>query len=371
MFVDIPNSCDLKKFFCHFTNQNIYLENVLKRDKNNFDLLRLIASFLVIFGHSFALFPSRFPEPIKEYLKFDYSGGLAVTVFFFLSGILVSGSFINAKNVYHYILKRVARIWPGLTVCLLLTVFIVGPLFSTLSLKDYFFDINTWDYLKTNILLFQVTASLPGVFIYNLHEGVNGSIWTLPVEIRCYLFILIVGLAGLFRKKWIFALFALIVIALFKYFNDSFTLIFGSIGANFFLLFLAGTCCYIFRKQIIINFYLSLFLILLWIFIGKHLPYPQVSFYLIFVYTCLVFVSNKFIVSIKLVGDFSYGVFIYGFIVQQIIAYYSAGISAYQSMWISFPASFLIAYFSWFYIEKPALTFTHNYIKKRESPQQA
>lgn len=70
----------------------IVLADILPRDKNAFDLVRLFAAVAVIFGHSFYIFPTGgYSEPVTQLIQKNYSGTLAVGVFFFLSGILVTG----------------------------------------------------------------------------------------------------------------------------------------------------------------------------------------------------------------------------------------------------------------------------------------
>src|SRR5476651_590052 len=97
------------------------LDTVLKRENNNFDFIRLLASLMVVYGHSFTLFNnSGYHEPFKVLLKTDYSGSLAVYVFFALSGCFITGSFLSGKGYWHFIRMRLFRIWPALITCIVL-----------------------------------------------------------------------------------------------------------------------------------------------------------------------------------------------------------------------------------------------------------
>src|ERR1700754_722361 len=111
------------------------LEQAIDRENNNFNLIRLLASLLVIFGHSFYLFPTNgYHEPISGLFKGDYTGSIAVYIFFFLSGIFIVASFVNSKTFFRFIIMRVFRIYPALIICNIITVFIVGAIFTTLSI---------------------------------------------------------------------------------------------------------------------------------------------------------------------------------------------------------------------------------------------
>ena len=178
------------------------LDTILKRDNNNFDLIRLIAALMVVFGHSFQLFNSNgYTEPIRFFLKDYYSGSLAVYIFFFLSGLFITGSFINSKRHYAFVVSRVFRIWPALIVCTVLTVFLAGPIVSKYSLIEYLRFRITWTYLAHNTLLMNIRYGLPGVFETNYApNNVNGPLWTLPIEVLCYLSVFICGIIGVFKN---------------------------------------------------------------------------------------------------------------------------------------------------------------------------
>jgi peptidoglycan/LPS O-acetylase OafA/YrhL len=75
---------------------NLTLGHAIDRKNNNFNVIRLLAAILVIFGHSFYLFPTGgYNEPLVGLLKGNYTGILAVYIFFFLSGIFIVSSFVN------------------------------------------------------------------------------------------------------------------------------------------------------------------------------------------------------------------------------------------------------------------------------------
>lgn len=116
------------------------LENILKKGNNNLDLFRLIAACMVIFGHAYALLPGYGADPIGKLLGFDYSGSLAVKIFFFISGMLVTSSLLQKRSISQYVSARFFRIWPALIVVLLITTFILGPFFYNIANLGLFFQ---------------------------------------------------------------------------------------------------------------------------------------------------------------------------------------------------------------------------------------
>ena len=164
--------------------------------RNHFHLLRLAAALLVLFAHCFHLLDRAGDEPIgRWFLRLDASL-LGVTMFFFISGFLVARSWDTRGNLPEFLVARALRIAPALWLALGVTVFVLGPLFTTLPLPAYFSDPATWKYLALNAVL-RTQYLLPGVFESNPLPGVNGSLWTIPLEVTLYLILGVVGWAGL------------------------------------------------------------------------------------------------------------------------------------------------------------------------------
>jgi len=94
---------------------------------NNFNLVRLAAATAVVVSHSFALATGDpAAEPLWSTLGITL-GGLAVVAFFMTSGYLVGGSLLSNGQPIRFAVARALRIYPGLWVALLLTVFVLGP----------------------------------------------------------------------------------------------------------------------------------------------------------------------------------------------------------------------------------------------------
>ena len=82
-------------------------------------------------------------------------------------------------------------------------------------------------------------------------------------------------------------------------------------------------------------------------------------------YGVLLLGSSSIFKKIKLPGDYSYGVYIYAFLVQQITAHYIIGLSAYRSLLITVPITILLAAFSWYLIEHPSLKLAKKILKDK------
>lgn len=161
---------------------------------NSLDLLRLIAAWMVLFSHQYALMG--LPEP--SFLGLNTLGGAGVAIFFFLSGSLVWGSWRRDPHWGRYLARRALRIFPALWVVVVLSVVILGPALTTWVLADYWANRDTLRY-GANALLF-IKYNLPGVFESNALRAVNGSLWTLPAEFLSYL---LVGVWGMARwRSW-------------------------------------------------------------------------------------------------------------------------------------------------------------------------
>jgi len=163
--------------------------------ENNFDFLRQFAAFLVILGHSESIVGS----PHTGFWGVSIST-LGIQIFFTVSGYLVTESWLRNADLKTFLAKRAKRIFPGLTVCICLTIFVLGPLMTTLTLHEYLTNSNTYLYLY-NILLYPI-YNLPGLFQKNTYpNAVNGSLWSLPVEFACYLGIVFFGAVSLAMRR--------------------------------------------------------------------------------------------------------------------------------------------------------------------------
>jgi peptidoglycan/LPS O-acetylase OafA/YrhL len=65
----------------------------------------------------------------------------------------------------------------------------------------------------------------------------------------------------------------------------------------------------------------------------------------------------------KSVGDLSYGIYIYGFLIQQTLVYFFK-LNHIELMWYSLIIAYIFGYLSWHLVEKKALQFKNKTIKE-------
>jgi peptidoglycan/LPS O-acetylase OafA/YrhL len=133
------------------------------RSANNFDALRLLAAWLVLFSHCYPLVGADRPDPYAAAIGIDTLGGVGVTIFFTLSGYLVAESFSRSTNVFDFIWRRLRRIYPALVACVLVCALLLGPLVTRLSFGEYFSSPLFSVYLQT-MSAWSIRFALPGVF---------------------------------------------------------------------------------------------------------------------------------------------------------------------------------------------------------------
>jgi peptidoglycan/LPS O-acetylase OafA/YrhL len=297
-----------------------------------------------------------------------------VPSFFALSGFLIAGS-LERSTIPIFIGLRILRIVPALTVDTLLTMFIVGPLFTILTLREYFLNKMTWKYLWN--IVGHIHYRLPGVFYHNpIPEIINGQLWTIPWEFACYATIVVLALVGIARSRRFFLIVA--VIAPIVVLIILTTLDPGRFAPNpraiapsstdLVLCFLAGVAIYKYRDLIPHNFGIALLCVVGYALV-MNTPYAYVFTSLLVAYiTVWAGVTNYHRTFIIKGGDYSYGIYLYHMTLQQVLV--SLGLLTWYAVFIvALPLVTLIAAMSWRFVEKPALSL-RTYLK-RSGPRQA
>ncbi len=345
-------------FSCLRGKVNLLLSDSLSTRENNFDIIRFFAATLVMVTHAcFLANGAGSYEPLAQLTHQNTFGGLAVNIFFVISGFLITMSFLRAKNIWQYLKARILRIFPALIFVVFFTVFVVGPVATSFSLHDYFTSQGTYRYLA-NITLYYTFFDLPGVFVGNIYPyAVNGSLWTLWYEFVMYLIIAGLGVMKLLNQKVVpILLFVLLLVLSFIDYSGSHWIT-NIQFIRLALYFCAGTCFYIYREKIVLSHLYAVVTSILLV-VGTHYGYMDESFavfgaYLIF-YLSLGPVP-KFSNFAKY-GDFSYGIYITSFPIQQLVVMlFHNEITAVQNFAVAFPITLVCSFISWHLIEKNAL----------------
>ncbi|VVP27667.1 hypothetical protein PS900_04188 [Pseudomonas fluorescens] len=333
-------------------------------DDNNFNGLRFFAAMAVVLSHSFTLATGNpLNEPLTSALGINI-GHIAVDIFFVSSGFLVTSSLLRSNTIGEFLLFRALRVFPALWTLLIITVFLIGPLLSSLSAIEYFSKFETYKYLIQNaILIFGANYYLPGFFETAPYPMVvNGSLWSLPIEIRMYLILACIwaGLSIINRKTtsnlrmvaWVVFL-SCTVIAVYHYVT-------GQEVGNFFRLggmFFSGVLLKTYKEKIIIPWWGGLLLVLATVVAAADtrfflMVYSITSpFLVIFVAHCKIPVIS----NIYIKDDVSYGVYVYSFPVQQIIVLSIPGVAPINTFLYSALVTLPIAFLSWRLVESKIL----------------
>ena len=332
---------------------------------NNLDLLRFLLACVVIHSHSFMLSGHEYTGLRAKLLHLQFGGGgFAVDFFFMLSGFLIANSWLHSRGLLDYLKRRTLRIYPGFIVCLALCVFVVGPLAGA-DLRTYFHAGQTYTFFRPLIL--GPVGSLPGVFTHNPWPGdVNIPIWTIRFEFLCYLLLAALGGLGLLRHRTVILgimLAALGAFAIQMHGRAEMDVIqipvFGAIEQipRFVAFFMAGTAFYLYRDRIPQSGMLAVAsLIGLAASIKLHAFQPG----LVLFGTYLIFYVG-FHPAIRFHrfarhGDFSYGMYLYGFPVQQLLVrHVSAARHPLVLTAMSLSGALALAFLSWHLVEKPFL----------------
>ncbi len=324
--------------------------------KNNFDFLRIGAAYMVLFSHQYSLTGQ--PQPALG--GYQTLGGLALNIFFTISGFLVVQSWEQDPHPLRFAARRFLRIWPGLAAMGLVVVLVWAPLLTTVDLKAYFTDPQTRKFLSLLWLSFEYR--LPGVFASNPLPFINGSLWTLAVEARWYLFLLIFGVLGLVRFR--IALLAIWMMMAVNYFFlydvENVTRHGGDRWWNteLGLFFMSGLCLYRFRdvwQPRAMGSLAVLGLLCVGLFLAhyRYASFTLATAAMVIAFGCR---STPYLRQAGRFGDPSYGVYIYAFLVQQtVIALTGNALGIALGFMVSAAVTALVGFASWHLVEQPAL----------------
>lgn len=323
------------------------------RQHNNLNAVRLVLAVLVILDHCFPLTLGKEGDPLFVLSRHQTSfGGLAVDLFFFISGFLITASWLNCKSMNDYLRRRVLRIVPGYVVALIFS-FLVAAAFALHPLADLparlgkFRDIFALGYESTT-----------GNWIFPgnpLPFEANGSLWTISREFFCYLLIAAIGLFGFFKHRiFILGAFALF----FAYYGLSLLKGVDIIYSDrrFFTFFLAGAVVWLWREKIPVSHTLAVLALGIALISTR---FPPLFIMLTPLTACYLVLWVGFAFRIKSMAwcdqtDLSYGVYLFAFPVQQMLA--ALGM---KNPWLMFavatPVIMGVAFCSWNLVEKPCL----------------
>jgi peptidoglycan/LPS O-acetylase OafA/YrhL len=356
-----------------------------------FDFVRIALAFSIVLAHSLQIATGAeraYGNPlwIGVYLQ--------VPMFFALSGFLVAGS-ASRLSLGRFLVNRALRIYPALITEIGLSIFLIGLTFTTVSYAEFFADRRFWLYL-TNLFGFPHFA-LPGVFETNpLHGQVNNALWTVPYELACYAIMTFLISTGVIRDRRKLLLFTACVIvfaaspvvsallhdAALNSRSDLAAYLYENLIKSTHLKLYAYFCCgvtaYQFRDRIPYSrlAFGACLAALAALSFADHSVMDAAWFRIVAlplgVYVTVFLGMTKLpLPGFLKSGDYSYGVYLYGFPVQQAVQTLTGSTSVWVNFALASPLIYLWSRFSWAFVEKPALSLRNRIFAKPKSPAPA
>jgi peptidoglycan/LPS O-acetylase OafA/YrhL len=345
---------------------------------NNFDVLRLGAAALVFLSHGFLL--NGIADPAIALTGDETLGDMGVTAFFGISGFLVARSWCRDPRLVRFVTKRALRIVPGLWAVVVLSALVLGPLFTVRPLGSYFASGETWSYIAGNGA-FHTSLSLPGVFRANAHDTVNGSLWTLPLELEAYLAVALLGLAGAFRRAGAVAAAAGALLVLNLPFGpDGHALVTAGGSSslaedtvNRLAAFFVAALIYVLRDRDIVTWRGLAVAGAAWLAsIGTPFEYVAGAVAIPYAVVFAAYRTPAGLGRLTARGDVSYGVYLWGWPVQQAVrAVGGPGLGVVGTLVVAAPLTYLVALASWRLVEAPALRLKDRRARLRVAPAAA
>jgi peptidoglycan/LPS O-acetylase OafA/YrhL len=337
------------------------VDDVLKQHRGvgpGFDFWRVSLSTGVILLHSFHVTVGT----VEGGEMISFLGpffAAMLPIFFGVSGFLVTGSALRTGKVTTFLAFRALRIVPALAAVTTLSAVVLGPFVTTYPLHRYFTSHTFFSYFAN--IVGAIHFHLPGVFNDNpVPTRVNQNLWTLDAELLAYIILAsAMILRILHRRRVILAIWAIVTLAMF---GLSLTKHWFLPDAGIYPLsdyvycFLTGVVAFIWRDRIPVSKWyvagaLATYLLFFYVNPLSFLAMLPLTYIMIWVGlqpTLAFWLFKK--------GDYSYGLYLYGFVVQQTIVLLLPGL---RFWWFNFPASllvtFVLAVASWHIVEKPAL----------------
>jgi len=338
-----------------------YLSEYLGDRSNNINLIRFCAAGMVLFAHSFVIVAGdRYAGPFVQSTGHDL-GYHAVNIFFTASGLLIAQSWNNNPSLIYYGSGRLLRLWPALFICALFVAFVVGPVVTVVSLSTYFHSLLTYQYLPHVMDLVQVSSPLPGV--YTTLPGnteIDGPLWTLKYEVICYLGLAVFGYVGGFRTVKRFLTWTLPIIVML--FVLSTMQVAHDLSQPYMHLIRFGFC---FGLGVVAFVMADRMPLTLWVVVAlagmailaRYTAFYYAALWIFTAYTTLwvAYVPRTFLLRFNELGDYSYGIYIYAYPIQQMLVSRGGRMSGWKLAAIAFPVVLGFAAASWHIIEKPSL----------------
>jgi len=347
-------------------NRNFFsvtnFESALTLRKDIFSFIRLSAALMVLYAHAYHIYGLG-ADPLTHVFGV-YTGTVAVYIFFTISGFFITQSAMQ-RNFFQFSIARVSRIYPALILANIITIIIVIPLSNNVNFFSFLISDEAKEFIKINSTLQTIKFTIANIYSQHPDQAINGSLWTLPVEIRAYIMAIMLVMLGVCSSHVRFNAFFFLAIILNGIFPDILLTLFpipGSVNLIFF--FLIGSALFINRKYIPVSPGLTIFLIICIVLYKGYFSPLILSFLVSYVIIAIGFNFGNFRFLI-FKQDYSYGLYLYAYPVSQLsYAYFKAWGFAYYISAICL-ISLFFAFISWHCVEQPMNTFVRTKIFPR------
>lgn len=346
------------------------LEQKISQHDNNFNVIRLLAACCVVYFHSFAVSAKPGYDAVSHLVApWSNAGGLAVGIFFLISGVFVTQSFHRQKSWLDFLLKRTLRIWPGLVACLLVTATLACMSEPGVGVANFWRLPSYFDYLWKNATM-RLEFFIDGVFASHPNRAINGSIHTLVLEVKMYGFVLAISFLGSRAGRAVIGAVGAIGLAvsllrpsLLATWLDA-----PSYGAPPIALFFAGMglfalAPFITWRRLVAGAALSFVPVML-------LGHGELAFWILI--TGLVLGAGAFLPALlpaSFTSDLSYGVFLYGFPIQQLIYRVYPEVPPYGLFGLAVLFAGSAAWLSWRWVEQPSIQLARRWAESLRRPR--
>ncbi|MFE9188230.1 acyltransferase family protein [Micromonospora sp. NPDC007208] len=356
---------------------------------NAFGVLRLAMACGVIIAHAGPLGFGQSNVGAATFGRQSDLGTMCLYGFFLISGFLITDSALRS-TLRQYVRARLLRVFPGLWACLLVTAFVFAPLaalYENGNLDGFWgHPEGPFDYVTTNLLASMEQFPISGLLAdtpYGLIVGgpsaFDGSLWTLRYDLAFY------GIVGILVVTSVLhraprAVLVLTGVCYALVLRDFFTAptwssrppqhgaigpfpLLGAFAADWTLmlgfLFLLGAAARLYAHRIPVTNQLAVLAGValvgsLWLGGFFAVGLPAFAYLVLFAAVAL----PKRWSGISRRHDYTYGIYIYGFPVQQMIALLGGarfGMLGYIAL--SLLGALVFAVLSWHLVERPALGF--------------
>lgn len=365
--------------------QSARLSEAFDPHRNSLGFLRFVFAVLVLVDHSFDLggFHHHLDPMWQWTLGQESLAGFAVGGFFVISGFLITRSYMTARSTGNFMWRRFLRILPGFWACLLVTAIVLAPVVWWHQHGSLWGFVGAprgaLGYVAHNFALtmhqYDIAGLLANTPYYQLSHSLafDGSLWTLVYEFECYLGVAALGLMGILRRRRVVVLGLAVSLWVIQV---VITLAASSAAKGdpvldnpqlirLTLFFSIGAVMWLYAERIVMSRTLAGFAAGTLVFsLRSHLYFAVGE--LAFAYLVMWLATELPATRFDARGDFSYGIYIYAFPVEQVLSaweFYRVGLAGYLA--VAMAATMALAVASWFLIERPFLSLKNLRLSRR------